>query len=210
MNNIAKIISVKKSVMPIINEVTLGFYGTDDDEKLNILTSELSENGYAIGSEMTLSDLDILHSSEEVTKAFIHGIRLLGYSDASVRGLSQKLRSKGYEKEIAERAAAALEEHGYIREREVVMRKGDRIAEVKLRGKRRVAEELLTAGYKREYVSEWMKTTTIDFSAVCARVITKKGGIPESADRDGRRKLLSYLYRQGFSSDDVRGAIEIL
>ena len=150
-------------------------------------------------------DLQIIPS-----KAFIHGIRLLGYSDSSVRALSQKLRSKGYEKEIAERAAAALEEHGYIREREIVLRKGDRIAEVKLRGKRRVAEELLTAGYKREYVSEWMKTTEIDFSAICARVITKKGGIPEAADRDGRRKLLSYLYRQGFSSDDVRGAIEIL
>lgn len=208
--NYAIIKSVKKSVLPIISEVTVFYTETGEEETHNILNSEIEEYGFKIGAELSEGDFEYFITSAETTKAAIHGIRLLGYSDSSVRMLSQKLRTKGYERETAIRAAELLEREGYIKERDTVLRKGDLIAERKFRGKRRIAEELSSAGYKREYISEWMKTTSVDFAEICAKVIEKKGGIPEPEDVDGRKKLLSYLYRQGFSSDDIRNAIDLM
>lgn len=212
MNCVARIISVKKSVLPIISEVSVAYTVSESgiEETYNILNSEIEEYGFKTGVELSEDDFEYFITSAETAKAAIHGIRLLGYSDSSVRMLSQKLRTKGYDRETSIRAAEFLEREGYIKERDTVLRKGDLIAEKKLRGKRRIAEELLSAGYKREYISEWMKTTSVDFAEICAKVIEKKGGIPESGDVDGRKKILSYLYRQGFSSDDIRNAIDLM
>lgn len=212
MNCVARIISVKKSILPIISEVSVAYTVSESgiEETYNILNSEIEEYGFKTGAELSEDDFEYFIASAETAKAAIHGIRLLGYSDSSVRMLSQKLRTKGYDRETSIRAAEFLECEGYIKERDTVLRKGDLIAEKKLRGKRRIAEELLSAGYKREYISEWMKTTSVDFAEICARVIEKKGGIPESGDVDGRKKILSYLYRQGFSSDDIRNAIDLM
>lgn len=212
MNCVARIISVKKSVLPIISEVSVAYTVSESgiEETYNILNSEIEEYGFKTGAELSEDDFEYFIASAETAKAAIHGIRLLGYSDSSVRMLSQKLRTKGYDRETSIRAAEFLEREGYIKERDTVLRKGDLIAEKKLRGKRRIAEELLSAGYKREYISEWMKTTSVDFAEICAKVIEKKGGIPESGDVDGRKKILSYLYRQGFSSDDIRNAIDLM
>lgn len=212
MNCVARIISVKKSILPIISEVSVAYTVSESgiEETYNILNSEIEEYGFKTGAELSEDDFEYFIASAETAKAAIHGIRLLGYSDSSVRMLSQKLRTKGYDRETSIRAAEFLEREGYIKERDIVLRKGDLIAEKKLRGKRRIAEELLSAGYKREYISEWMKTTSVDFAEICAKVIEKKGGIPESGDVDGRKKILSYLYRQGFSSDDIRNAIDLM
>lgn len=212
MNCVARIISVKKSILPIISEVSVAYTVSESgiEETYNILNSEIEEYGFKTGAELSEDDFEYFIASAETAKAAIHGIRLLGYSDSSVRMLSQKLRTKGYDRETSIRAAEFLEREGYIKERDTVLRKGDLIAEKKLRGKRRIAEELLSAGYKREYISEWMKTTSVDFAEICAKVIEKKGGIPEYGDVDGRKKILSYLYRQGFSSDDIRNAIDLM
>lgn len=127
-----------------------------------------------------------------------------------MRGLERKLRSRGFDREVAASAAELLSRLGYINETSQIARRGRAIAEGKLRGKRRVAADLCALGYPRDAVTSWLDNCGIDFAAICARAITKKGGIPEKTAPDERRRLLSYLYRQGFCAEDIRKAAEVL
>ncbi len=198
------------SAVKFILDIGVIYEDTCEEETFRAVTSEWEDRFYSVGDELSEFDISELKLSTEVSDAVIRGIKLLGYGDASVRKMEKKLREKGYGRDAAERAAAAIEKLGYIDEKRVVLRKGDLIAERKLRGKRRVIEELMAAGYKREAVNEWARVTEVDFGAICARVIEKKGGIPPAGEREARKKLLSYLSRQGFSSDDVKNAARYL
>lgn len=173
-----------------------------------LLRRDLDETSLSVGKKITSEEEEALRRAARVCEAVVAGLRLLGYSDASVRKLSEKLRRRGFDREIAAEAAVAIRDFGYINEADSVRRLGERIAETKLRGRRRVAEDLAARGYDRGLIREITEGLDVDFGSICARAIKKRGGIPEG--REEKRKLLSYLYRQGFSADDIRQATRIL
>lgn len=199
---VARVESVKASSLPIVFECSIVYNNTREEVTVNVLRSEWAELGCGVGDyidEDTIGDIDICAM---VAGAAMHACRLLGYSDSSVRALTDKLRQRGYERDVARRAAEALEAAGYINEKDQIDRRGRMLSERKLHGLRRVVNELYAAGYKRENIRDWADGCDIDFGEICARAIAKRGGIP--ADADEKRKLISYLYRRGFSSDDIK------
>ncbi len=165
---------------------------------------------HRIGDVIDDAEAEAIVDAARVCDGVEVGMRLLGYRDNSLRGLSKKLRERGFDREVADEAASELEAMGAIDEERQIERRGREFAERKLRGQRRVAADLCALGYERGRVEEWLSGCGIDFGAICARAIEKKGGVPERGDADGKRRLLSYLYRQGFSSEDIRRAVGIV
>ena len=206
------ITEIKKCELPFAAEIVLSDIDSGEELPLRVLTSYLNERGYRIGSIISDGEAEEAVEASRVCECAVAGIKLLAYADNSVRGIERKLRSRGYERECAAAASRALAELGYINESSQIERRGRLLAERKLRGKRRVISELSALGYDREAISEWAQGAAeeIDFGEICARAIEKKGGMPPREDADGRRKLLQHLYRQGFSSEDIRRAALIL
>lgn len=203
----ARIESVRRSATPIAIECTIIYNDNGEKKTVNVLRSEWAELGCGAGDFVTEGVLEEIELCAIVCEAALCGCRLLGYSDASVRTLADKLRRRGYGRFAAERAAAAIEAAGYINEPEQIKRRARQSAERKLRGMRRVIEDLYAHGYRRENIDCWADECDIDFGEICARAIERRGGIPE--DADGKRKLLQYLYRQGFSAEDIRRGAEL-
>lgn len=203
---IAYVKDVHPGALLIAFEVTIVYNSSGEEEKLTLLKQSFP---FSVGEELTEDDVDVLRTEGEVFSAVVHGLRLLGYSDQSVKSLALKLRRKGYDKVTSESAAKAIEALGYINETEQVTRRA-RVHASKLKGKRLIISELYADGYGKDAVSAWSESDTTDYGELCARAIAKKGGMPESADTDGKRRLLAHLYRRGFTSSDVREAVRIL
>lgn len=203
---IAYVKDVHMGALSIAFEVTIVYNSSCDEEKFSVLKQSFP---FSVGEELTEDDVEVLRSEADVFRAVVHGLRLLGYSDQSVRALSLKLRRKGYDKLTAESAAKAIESFGYINEKEQAIRRA-RVHASKLKGKRLVMSSLYEDGYCKDAIAAWSESDTTDYGALCARAIEKKGGMPASDDVDGRRKLLQYLYRRGFTPSDIKEAVKIL
>lgn len=201
---------IKKSELPFAVDLVLADSATKEELPLRVLTDFVNDRGYSVGDVIPDEEAEEVVEAARVCECACSGIKLLAYADNSVRGLERKLRSRGYERECAESASQALAELGYINETSQIERRGRALAERKLRGRRRVTADLAALGYDREAISEWARECGIDFSVICARAIERRGGMPPHEDADGRRRLLQYLYRQGFSGEDIRAAAVIL
>ncbi len=204
----ALIESVRRGATSIVTECTIIYNDNGEKKTVNVLRSEWAELGCGAGDFIDEDTLAELLLCAIVCEAALCGYKLLGYGDNSVRALSDKLRRRGYGRDVAERAAAAIEAGGYINEPDQIKRRGRNTAERKLRGMRRVIDDLYTLGYRRENIDRFIKDCDIDFGEICARAIERRGGIPE--DADGKRNLMAYLYRQGFCSDDIKRGAAIL
>lgn len=201
---------IKKSELPFAYELTLADAASGAELPLRVLRSFIDEKGYSAGLLIEDAEAEAAVEASRVCECAVSGVKLLAYSDNSVRKLARKLVSKGYERGCAETAARALSDIGYINEGAQIERRGRAIAEQKLRGRRRVVSDLIVLGYDREAISEWERGCGIDYVSICARAIERRGGMPPRGDDDGRRRLLGYLYRQGFSGEDIRGAAHLL
>ena len=177
---------------------------------VRVLREFINERGHKVGDTLSDAEAEEIVDASRVCECAEAGLRLLVYTDNSKRGLERKLRAKGYDRDVSECASEALAKMGYINESSQIERRGRVLAERKLRGKRRIAADLGAIGYDRDAVSDWLRDCGIDFGEICARSIEKKGGLPPREDKDGRRRLISYLYRQGFTGEDIRAAARIL
>ncbi len=201
---------IDKGELPFEARLLLADAATGSELPVSVTGSFLRERGWRVGSIITDGDAEEAVAAARVFECVCAGVRLLAYADNPKRGLVRKLMSRGYDRGDAEAAADELEGLGYINEDAQIKRRGEAMAERKLRGLRRVRADLAAAGYDRDRISAWAEGCGIDFGSICARVIEKKGGIPGRDDPDGRRRLLSYLYRQGFSSSDIGEAVKLL
>ena len=204
------VVRIEKSELPFAAEIVLADTVTGEELPLRVAETFLRERSINVGDVISDGEAEETVEAARILECAISGLKLLAYTDNSVRGLGKKLRSRGYDRDCAEGAADLLSELGYINESAQIERRGRALAERKLRGRRRVTADLAAMGYDRDRIGEWVRDCGIDFSEICARAIEKKGGIPPRDDPDGRRRLMQYLYRQGFGSEDIRAAAVLL
>ncbi len=212
----AVIKELKKSELPFAYELTLADTLTGAELPLRVLRFYAEEHGFSVGKEIDDTDVEDAVDAARVCECAVAGAGLLAYTDNSVRRLARKLCARGYERDVADEAARALSRFGYIREDAQIERRGRALAERKLRGRRRVISDLCALGYDMDAIRSWDAGCSIDYASICARAIERRGGLPsrEDGDREGyeakKRRLLSYLYRQGFSGEDIRAAAALL
>ena len=208
----ATVLSARAADIPLAIELTLRYNDSPEDVKLRVLRSVWEKSGVSVGDTITAEAAASLESSERTVSALSRAFTLLSAADNSMRSLVRKLRERGFTQNEAEAAARELCAAGYINEPEQISRIASVLAERKLYGKRRIIEELYRRGYSPENIIHWRDSESdeIDFAACCAKLILRRGGLPPKNDIAGKRKLLSYLYRRGFSSDDIGEAVRYI
>jgi SOS response regulatory protein OraA/RecX len=191
-------------------------FAADDAQGKTVRTFVLRVEDYAdlnfrptVGGELNSDQLATLSAAAEASEAYCRGVRLLGYGANSAVTLERKLQRKGYDAEVAQRAVEALSARGYLREE----RDACRLAQAMVRrgrGLRRVLQELRARGYGESALAAVRESLQQeDFAQHCLRVLrAKTASLP--ADRQERQKLIAYLLRCGFASDQIRQAMHIM
>ena len=171
---------------------------TDEEaepQKLGITEAEyraLGSPGAGAISEELGEQLRLLDENHRARRA---AGRILEFGDNNPTQLMRKLTSRGFSREAAERATAAMIERGYIREGDQLERAVSMAAR-KLWGKRRITEALAAKGFARHEVRACIErleeTGEIDFQANRLRLLEK---LPPNTPPEKRK---AYLYRYGY------------
>ena len=184
-----------------------------DGERFETKTLVLLARQYAelrpAKEDIDCEKFELLLSEAEICSAVKRGMNILGYGACSEKNMALKLRSKGFSKDTAARAAEYLRQLGYINEVEDAAREAERCLK-KGWGRRRIASALFEKGYSHEAAEKVLSALDeVDFSDICAQLVLKKfRGIPE--DISERRKLTASLVRYGYTSGEIKNAFKRL
>ncbi len=143
---------------------------------------------------------------------------MLGYADRSEKKLYERLVQKGYAPTIAAQAVAHAVESGLLCEARAAQATAEYLAQTQWYGRRRIAQALYQKGYGAEVI-DGVDLSEIDFFDLCHRRIARFCARDVEALRQGlsypeaqkmRKRVMAYALRYGFSTDEVRYAMEEL
>lgn len=194
-------------------EIDVTFIAENSEGYCERATFTVSSRQYlALGVSKGESDTETFEAVEyasQVWAATKKGVVFLGYGAVSPRAMRTKLVAKGFDKCVSEDAADALVAMGLINPSADAAELARKCA-AKLWGRKRIIAELYEKGYSSNAVSAAMNALEdmdVDFVANCRALIEKRyGQIP--GDPIGRKKLFAALCRYGYSSSEIKQAIE--
>lgn len=143
--------------------------------------------------------------NEEYKQALAAALRLISHYDRTELEVRNKLSDKNFPSEIIDAVTEQLISESFINDR--------RYAEYYItcysgkRSKRRIMMDLANKGISQDIISEYIDEC--DNNAAVMKAYRKqliKRGISEDDDIDRKdiEKIAASLYRQGFSTDDIR------
>ena len=180
-----------------------------ETEKLIISTSQLAQLGLSKG--VCDEELyDTVAREAELYEAMRRAIRSLEYGSCSKKALRLKLIRAGYGKDIAAETVERLADMGLIDDADAACREAERAIK-KLWGRRRIEAELYKKGYGADSVREalrYIDRVGADYIANCRLLITKKLRVPDPSPED-LKKLYASLVRYGYTSSEIRSALEL-
>lgn len=143
--------------------------------------------------------------NEEYKQALAAALRLINHHDRTELEVRNKLSDKNFPGEIIDAVTEQLISESFINDR--------RYAEYYItcysgkRSKRRIMMDLANKGISQDIISEYIDEC--DNNAAVMKAYRKqliKRGISEDDDIDRKdiEKIAASLYRQGFSTDDIR------
>lgn len=150
--------------------------------------------------------------------AILAAYRILSHARNTEGQLRDKLERQGYDTESIDAAIVFAKDNKYIADEEYIERAVEVLANEKLYGPARIPVELTRRGFTRPLIvsvdmndireNGTFGETEINFTANCARLIEKRGGLAD----DGRidRKLYAVLQRYGYTSDIIREAVTLI
>lgn len=181
--------------------------------KFTVSAEMFFELGFSVNfsgeQELSREKYEEISSLAERHAAVKRGLSILSFGDNTKRGLTAKLRQKGFSREASEEAAEYLAAAGYINEAESAKLLARDMAEKKLYGARRIAAALMEKGFSREAISIAAEETDVDFAGICRKRIEKMGGRELFAAKETKQKAVAALMRYGFSYDDIKEALKI-
>ena len=192
----------------VVIEIKLSEAGCSEKRKAILLARQYAELRIHKG-EIDLNTLDEVFEASEICAAVKRGMNILGYGACSEKNMALKLRSKGFDCDIARRAARHLSELGYINECDDAEREAERCIK-KLWGIKRIVAFLYEKGYTDPDVRlVASKLEEYDFTGSCVALIERKfRALPE--DREEQKKLFAALVRYGHTPSDIKKAFAIL
>lgn len=146
-----------------------------------------------------MSDIPVEHK-----KAVNSALNILGYADNTEKKLREKLGHKGFDPASVDYAIDYVKRIGALSDSRFIEIEARRLAEKKLYGIRRITQELYVKGFSREDIAS-LDFDDVDFPALCAKRIAQI-----SRRYPDKRKLYAALMRYGYTSADVKLALEIL
>lgn len=176
----------------------------EDESEVKTTLGTVTELRLFAGRELSEQDLDILRRESKKALSREKALELVSQRQMSARELHKKLRDKGADEETADYCVRWIVERGLLDE--------ERYAAAVVRhyagkgyGEGRVRQELMRRGVPRELWDDALSQMPEDTSKL-DRLVASKLRDPE--DRDAVRKLSASLYRRGYSSEEIREALE--
>jgi regulatory protein len=145
--------------------------------------------------------------------AYLDGLRLLARRELSVASLRARLLDREHPGGDVDAAVAHLLETGALDDARVARAYARSAANVKGRGRLRVARELHAMGIEKEIAAEALAEVfgDLDERALIARALQKKlRGRSRVATPAERARLYQFLMRQGFSPGAIMAALRKL
>ena len=176
----------------------------DDGTELKSTLAAVTELRLFPGRELDDAALEELRRESARSLGREKALELVSRRQMSRKELYKKLREKGFDEETADYCADWIAERGLIDE--------ERYAAAIVRhytakgcGEGRVRQELLRRGVPRELWDGALETMP-EANGKLDRLIAAK--LKDPHDRDEVRKLSAGLYRRGFSSEEIRAALD--
>ena len=177
----------------------------EDGKSLRVGINQIADFSLFTGRELTDAEYEELTVSASRWSCLTRAMRLAGYRPLSRKELIDKLITKGETSESAGYAADRLEALGVINDRDYSFMIVRHYA-AKGYGAGRIRNELYSRGIPRDYWDDALSEIP-DQTETIEHLIDLKLKTDEP-DRKELKKLTDYLYRRGFSWDEIRSALD--
>ncbi|MBO5312604.1 MAG: RecX family transcriptional regulator [Clostridia bacterium] len=136
---------------------------------------------------------------------------ILSCGENNKKSLIIKLQKKGFSYELCKNMADYMEHRGYIDEKKQIGLLCDGYLKKKY-GKLKIINELVTKGYLREDVIEYVQSELkdVNFAENCAYIIENKFMPLPSVTSDEFKRMMGALMRYGYNIGDIKEAIKII
>ena len=136
---------------------------------------------------------------------------ILSCGENNKKTLIMKLQNKGFSYELCKNMAIYMEHRGYIDEKKQIGLLCDGYLKKKY-GKLKIINELVTKGYQREDVTEYVQNELkgVDFAENCAYIIENKFLPLPAVSSEDFKKMMGALMRYGYSFAEIKAALTIV
>lgn len=136
---------------------------------------------------------------------------ILSCGENNKKTLIMKLQNKGFSYELCKNMAIYMEHRGYIDEKKQIGLLCDGYLKKKY-GKLKIINELVTKGYLRDDVTEYVQNElkSLDFAQNCAYIIENKFLPLPSVSSEDFKKMMGALMRYGYSFAEIKAALTIV
>ena len=184
-----------------------GCGGQEQSEHI-LLAEHVSQLSLAIG-EISGEIMEEIEYFASVARGYFSAINSFAYGPSSLRALESKLVNKDFDRDVAHEAVLLVKARGYIDECEIAARRAQLLVDKKW-GRTRIIAKLREEGFDTDALHRALEELAeVDFAENCAALIRKKFGDLPEIPRE-RNNALASLSRMGYSSSDIRRAIDLL
>ena len=151
--------------------------------------------------------------ADELHKAYLHAVKLLGSRLRSEQELRHRLLEKGYAAELADSVLERLKQERYVDDRQFAEQLTRQRLRSQKKGRHWIKQELKAKGISPERIAAALETVDEESEYRMALELARKRYRP-SADREealkARRKLAALLQRRGYPSGVVSRVLRSL
>ena len=194
-----KITRIEKYKWNVFNVYLAGDYAATLPERI------LFEFGILEGADLSREELGEAVEKAQFYKARERAYYLLTYRDHSQNELAEKLR-RNYTEEVVEKVILHLMDLGLLNDRIYAEKLARNYLVTKKYGMSRALFEMQRKGIEREMAKEALDELEVDPHEQILRLLERKYG-RKLEEKNGYRKALSALMRQGFSYDESSDAL---
>ena len=179
---------------------------TDNGEEILLDNDVCSQNALKCGTELSPEKLEELIFDSQYVRAKSRALWYLDRSDATEKGLYDKLVRAGFDKRASAKVIARLKEVGLIDDRRYAQNQAERLLGANV-SKRAAVQKMLARGVPYDMAKEVLEGISIDEQAQINALIEKKYR-NKCADSADAQKVFAALVRRGFSYSAVKAALK--
>ena len=176
-----------------------------------MLVSEEQYERFDIEEGEMIDDKRFLSIREEMLfdNARRAAFSILSCGENNKKSLIMKLQNKGFSYELCKNMAIYMENRGYIDEKKQIGLLCEGFLKKKY-GRIKIINELVTKGYLREDVNEYVQNELIDidFAGNCAYIIENKFLPLPPVSSEDFKKMMGALMRYGYNFAEIKEALQ--
>ncbi len=168
-------------------------------------TTVVKEQNITEKTDISEQEMVRLSRLSQMNKAKERALRLIEFRSHSVKELTDKLKRE-FDAESSRYAVEEMSRLGLTDDLQFAKNKTRYYTEIKRYSPSRIKRELKIKGIADEFISEALIEYETDPAEQIERIISKRF-TPLPQDEKGKRRMINYLLRQGYSFSDIQRVI---